>query len=93
MATHSSILARENPMDRGAWRAAVRGVTEESDRTETTERRAGCRDGWAAVWPLSTGPGVLFLVICASPGGVGAGVGGGPSRLELQEGSGIAVWS
>ena len=53
MATHSSILAGENPMDRGAWRAAVRGVTEESDRTETTERRAGCRDGWAAVWPLT----------------------------------------
>ena len=26
MATHSSILAWENPMDRGAWRATVRGV-------------------------------------------------------------------
>ena len=24
----------ENPMDRGAWRAMVYGVTEESDRTE-----------------------------------------------------------
>ena len=23
MATHSSILARENPMDKGAWRATV----------------------------------------------------------------------
>ena len=27
MTTHSSILAWENPMDRGAWRATVRGVT------------------------------------------------------------------
>ena len=26
-ATHSSILARGNPMDRGAWWATVRGVT------------------------------------------------------------------
>ena len=89
MATHSSILARENPMDRGAWRAAVRGVTEESDRTETTERRAGCRDGWAAVWPLSTGPGVLFLVICASPGGVGAGVGGDHPDWNSRRGRGL----
>ena len=27
MATHSSILAWRIPRDRGAWRAAVRGVT------------------------------------------------------------------
>ena len=27
MATHSSILALENPMDRGAWRATVHRVT------------------------------------------------------------------
>ena len=27
MATHSSILGLENPMDRGAWLAAVHGVT------------------------------------------------------------------
>ena len=26
MAAHSSILAWENPMDRGAWQAIVRGV-------------------------------------------------------------------
>ena len=26
MATHSSILALENPMDRGAWWATVHGV-------------------------------------------------------------------
>ena len=33
MATHSSILCLENSMDRGAWQATVRGVTE-SDTTE-----------------------------------------------------------
>ena len=32
MAPHSSVL--ENPMDRGAWRAAVHGITDESDTTE-----------------------------------------------------------
>ena len=26
MATHSNILALENPMDRGAWRATIHGV-------------------------------------------------------------------
>ena len=33
MATHSSILAWENPMDRGAWRGTVHGVTKDSDMT------------------------------------------------------------
>ena len=33
MATHSSILAwRINPMDRGAWRATVHGVTKSQTR-------------------------------------------------------------
>ena len=31
MATSASILAWENPMDRGAWGATVHGVTKESD--------------------------------------------------------------
>ena len=35
MATHSSILSWENPMDRGAWRATVHRVVE-SNMTERT---------------------------------------------------------
>ena len=34
MATHSSILAWKNPMDRGAWWTRVHGVAKELDRTE-----------------------------------------------------------
>ena len=33
MATHSSVLAWEIPMDRGAWGATVRRATRESDMT------------------------------------------------------------
>ena len=33
MATHSSILAWRIPMDTGAWRATVCGVSKESDMT------------------------------------------------------------
>ena len=33
MATHSSFLAWEIPMDRGAWGATVRRATRESDMT------------------------------------------------------------
>ena len=32
-ATLSSILAWDNPMDRGAWRGTVHGVSKLSDRT------------------------------------------------------------
>ena len=34
LATHSSILDWENPMDRGAWQPPVHGVSKESDMTE-----------------------------------------------------------
>ena len=33
MATHSSMLALKNPMDRGPWWATAHGVTKESDTT------------------------------------------------------------
>ena len=33
IATHSSILAWENPMDRGAMKATVDGIAKESDMT------------------------------------------------------------
>ena len=32
MATHSSILAWRTPMDRGAWQAAIHGVTKSQTR-------------------------------------------------------------
>ena len=38
MATHSNILAWENPMDRGSWQSSVHGI-KESDRTEETEQQ------------------------------------------------------
>ena len=40
MATHSRILAWRMPMDRGAWRAAVHGVTK--SRTQLTNDWEGC---------------------------------------------------
>ena len=38
MATHSNILARRIPMDRGAWRTVVHAVIE-SDTTEATKHQ------------------------------------------------------
>ena len=40
MATHSTLLARRIPMDRGAWRAAVHRVVE-SDTTAHTRMHVG----------------------------------------------------
>ena len=37
MATHSSILAGENPISRGAWQATVHWVAKESDTNEHTQ--------------------------------------------------------
>ena len=34
MATHFQDSCLENPMDRGAWRATVHGVSKESDTTQ-----------------------------------------------------------
>ena len=70
MATHSSILAWENPMERGAWRTAVHGIAKESDTAEPKQddflpksarwRRVGAGGAWChrgetwARWPRST---------------------------------------
>ena len=42
MATHSSILAWDNPMVRGAWRATVHGVVKESDITQRLNNNTLC---------------------------------------------------
>ena len=72
MATHSSILASENPMDRGAWWVPVHTVAE-SDTTEATQHThvqglenkgwKHYRDfyyfmGWLPIWVFTR---VLFI--------------------------------
>ena len=42
MATHSSILAWRIPMDRGAWRATVHGVTDSQTRLKQLSMQAKC---------------------------------------------------
>ena len=42
MATHSSILAWETPMDRGAWPATVHGVARELDTTQRLNNVLKC---------------------------------------------------
>ena len=51
MATHSGIPCLENPMDRGAWRAMVHGVTESA----TTERLR------VSPWHISLSPAGLAV--------------------------------
>ena len=48
MATHSSILAWGIPLDRGAWRATVHGVTKKQTRLNTSmDRNISLADGLA----------------------------------------------
>ena len=54
MATHSSILALENPMDRGAWWATVHGVSK--NRTlKLLSTHSCCGAGVQGVWALVVG--------------------------------------
>jgi len=46
MATHSSVLAWRDPMDRGAWWATVIGVAKELDMTDRLNNELGKVWGW-----------------------------------------------
>ena len=58
MASHSSILAWKNPMDRGAWQVAVHGIAK--SRTQLSMQRNGIEvakpfpgiEGYS-FWPFS----------------------------------------
>ena len=64
MATHSSILAWRIPMDRGAWRAAVQGVTKE---WLNNNKRSILQSGAGLVSDRSLGqPGYFFSTILCS---------------------------
>ena len=64
MAAHSSILAWRIPMDRGAWQAAVHGVTKSRTRRKRlsthegspAEQEASYRHKWAAAGPRPCAP-------------------------------------
>ena len=70
MTTHSSTLATKNPMDGGAWWAAIYGVTKSQTRlshfTFTFSWTAEAREdvgnaGWANSWRLRGPVGELEL--------------------------------
>ena len=50
MATHSSILAQRNPMDRGAWQAIVHRATKSQKRLKQLSMHTCSIIGY---WPLS----------------------------------------
>ena len=51
MATHSSTLAWKIPMDRGAWRAAIYGITESQTRlTQLSSSGRASRAARFVVW-------------------------------------------
>ena len=62
MATYSSILSWEIPMDRGAWRATVHGVAKSymtQDQTTTAQQKFGIDSSTNETAPV--GPEISFF--------------------------------
>ena len=66
MATHSSILAGENPKDRGAWRAIAHGIAQSRTwlkrlrtQTETGRTGGGAEGPTAQVWVIRGSSGLV----------------------------------
>ena len=62
IATHSSILAWKNPMNKGAWWATVHGVTESWTRLINTHF-----EGWTFPWRFFTRVKTLSLHFPTEP--------------------------
>ena len=79
MAAHSSILALENPMDRGAWRARVPSVAQSWTRLQRLSTRmaasAATAQGLAGTPPhpppwLLPGDVAICPLVSGLPGGI-----------------------
>ena len=80
MVTHSSIFAWKNPMDRGAWQAAVQGVTKSRTQlsswahmqkciymaTSETAGASGPRNKRRRIWQIAIS--ICFICLDFSPG-------------------------
>ena len=67
MATHSSILAWRIPMDRGAWRTAVQGVTKSQTRLTTERLSTAQQNFWFLEEPPTKEEGTTFLRLTTAP--------------------------
>ena len=67
MASHSSTLAWRIPVDGGAWRAAVRGVTKSRTRLRTERLSRAQQDFWFLEEPPAKQEGTTFLRLMTAP--------------------------